>query len=269
MPVIYNSIMNVQVVRSATDEVRAETSLLATDSEAVGWLTADLPGLYIKECTYGIYRLADAQTGIFMVPELGGVEAYFDAGAMLKQAVGDAARGVAREVISECVRGVIQAETFFFTERGYANEKAYDAYWDEMYVNSCRYYSNLDKRDQTFIEVVGYSERSHNLFNRSKQVTLAEVDQGYSITACFMDSFHELALQLKLNNAGLVTEASGNFLRAPGHICGENNQHLNKLKGICLSTMGKREVADLAGGSEGCSHLVELIYEAAKAASHI
>jgi len=269
MHVIYNSVMNLQAVRLNDNQLRAQTNLLTTDTEAVGWITTDIKGLIINDCQYAIYRSQKEAVGNYLVTELIGTEAYLNSGAELKKALGGPGLELARELISECVRGAVQAETFFFTERGFADAKTYDRFWEDMYQGSCRYYSNLEQIDVTWMDYVGYTDRSYNLFNRSKQVTVSETDSGLWVHASFIDSFHELALQIVMDSTGQVREAQGNFLRAPNRICWENSAHLENLVGHHLGTINKREIAAFAGGSQGCNHLVDLLFEAAKAIAHI
>ncbi|MGE5380810.1 MAG: DUF2889 domain-containing protein [Methylocystaceae bacterium] len=270
MPNVYNSTISLQVTRTSDNELLAETTLLSTDTEAVGWIVTDIKELKIKDCHYALYRTGQGNTRIFSVPELQGAEAYFNAGSVLKQALGtEAGREIPRELISECIRGAIQAESFFFTERGYADAAAYDAYWDKMYKDSCRLYSHLDRMDQPWMEYIGYTRRDYNLFNRIKSVVVYHEDYHDLIQANFIDSFHELGLKLRLDHDSLVIEAQGNFVRAPQEICYENSGHLKGFIGLNLAAMSKRDIAALAGGSEGCNHLVDLLYEAAKAAARI
>jgi len=267
MQVTFNATKNLQVTRTGDNELLIETTLLTTDMEAAGWITTDIKGLIIKDCRYAIYRTTQGETGVFKVPDLIGVEAYLNAGADLKRVLGGVGMEIAYDLISECVRGAVQGETFFYQERGFASPDDYEAYWETLYADSCLYYSNVEQHpDQTWLEYVGDVQRSHNLFNRSKNVTLRQVDEGRVINAYYIDTFHELGLKLSLDVQGRVTEAIGNFLRAPHKKCWENSVLPEKFIGGHLSSMQKRDIAILAGGSQGCSHMVDLIYEAAKAA---
>lgn len=267
MPVIFNAAKNLLVTRTGENELLIETTLLTTDTEAIGWITTDVKGLIIKECCYAIYRAPYGETGTFEVPDLVGVEAYLNSGSDIKRVLGKPGMEVARDLIAECIRGAVQGESFFYQERGFANSLDYEAHWENIYQDSCLYYTDVKSHvDQKWLEYLGDGQRCHNLFNRSKNVTLSQVDDGRIINAYHIDTFHELGIKLFLDGQGRVREAAGNFLRAPHKKCWGNSVLPERFIGCHLSSMQKRDIAILAGGSPGCSHMVDLFYEAALAA---
>ncbi len=77
-------------------------------------------------------------------PELIGVEAYLNAGDHLKKLLTVKEQSMARDLLAECINGVVQSETFFFSERGFADAEAVLTHWDEIYVNSCFRFSHPD-----------------------------------------------------------------------------------------------------------------------------
>ncbi len=61
-------------------------------------------------------------------------------------------------------------------------------------MDSCRYYSNLDRISREWHDYVGYAVRSGNLYNKSKCCTVyLRSDEGYTASGTFIDSFHEWA----------------------------------------------------------------------------
>jgi hypothetical protein len=230
----------------------AESTFISTNFEAVGQLVIDLKSFGIKKARWDIYRSpGGSMNGSKELPELIGVEAYFNAGGSLRRVAGEEAGGLPRELLAECVKGIIQAETFVFDARGYPSPGAYEDYWDKIYLNACRYFSNLEHIVSRWFDYVGYYKRERNLFNRYM-----------SCRVCRQD---ELGVQADLNGEGIVVACAGNFLRAPDQICFENREHLIKLAGKKIACMEKKEIGELLGGPQGCNHLVDIVSGLGKA----
>lgn len=251
------------------DTLLAECTLLSNDTEAVAWIDANVQTLKVSRAGWAIYRSPSTRTGIFDLPELIGAEAYITGGPTLKRVLGAPGLEVPYELIGDCFRGVLQAETFFFLERGFISAKQYDDFCEQNSIGFCRFYSHLEQTEKQWTEWVDTTERSYNLFNRSKTVTIEQQQSNRTITASFMDSFHHLGIQLEIDDSGMVLSAHGNFINAPDPICYKNHEHLEKFTGMNLGRMSKKEIAALAGGVEGCNHLVDLLYEIKKSLSSI
>jgi len=264
MSFLYHANTFVKVNRIANN-LQAECTLLSNDIEAVAWINADVPTLHIQRADWALYRSLDSNPGVFQLSELIGVKAYITGGPALKQRLGAPGQELPRELIAECFRGILQAETFFFMERGFQSARQYDERCEQYSLGSCRYYSHLDQTEKHWTEWVETTERSHNLFNRSKTVTIQQEQSDFIITSTFLDSFHHLSIAMELNEEGVVQKANGDYLSAPDKICHANTEHLPRFIGQKLAAMTKKEIAALAGGAEGCNHLVDLIYEAAQA----
>lgn len=246
-------------------ELRAECTILSNDIEAAAWVYTDVSTLAIKRAGWAQYRSVYGKTGVFDLPELIGIEAYITGGPALKQRLGAPEQALPHELIAECFRGILQAETFFFMERGFQSARQYDDFCEEHSIGACRYYSHLDLTEKQWTEWVETTERSYNLFNRSKTVTIQQQHSDFIVTASFIDSFHHLSILMELNQAGVIRKASGDYISAPDKICSDNTEHLPSFIGTRLADMSKKEIAVLAGGAEGCNHLVDLIYEVVKA----
>lgn len=257
---------SVKVDRISEQELKAECVVLSTNRESRGWLITDVQGLKISQAGWADYRKAGGGAQSGDIPELVGVEAFLNAGPHLKRALPGRKQEPIRDLISECIRGLVQAETFFFNERGYLSAAHYDSYWEGMYLNGCYYYSHLDRVEKPWLEYVGLTERTGNLFNRVHSVVIHREPGGcYSLNASFIDSFHELGVRLGLDAGGVVLLSEASYNRAPDKICRDNTRHLKKLPGLVLADLSKKELAALAGGSEGCNHLVDILYDASRA----
>lgn len=271
MKALYHSSSFTTVKTVPGGELLAECFYLSTDLEAFGKLQVDLKSFAIREARWDIYRSPGGSLdGGRDLPGLQGVEAYFNSGGDLRREVGEEGGGLPRELLAECVRGIIQVETFLFTERGYPTARAYEEFWEKMYSGSCRYYSNLDRVTRSWFDHVGGFLRSGCLYNRCKNSAVYRRSEGgLTATGNFSDSFHELGVNLSLNGEGVAAACSGNFLRAPDRVCFENAGHLDYLTGKKISAMSKKAVAEGLGGPQGCNHLVDLVYDIGKAVASV
>jgi hypothetical protein len=246
-------------------ELLAETTLMGTDIEALGRLVIDRYSFIIRDAYWEVNRSPGGMyNGSGILQGLNGVTAYFNSGGDLRREAGDIAGGLAREMMAECIRGVIQAETFLYRERGYPTPEAYGDYWEKSYLNSCRYYSNLHRICRRWSDYVGGYYTGEKLYARFKNCSILKASGGYGAAGIFNDSFHEMGICVNLNDQGVVLDCQGNFLRAPDPVCFENDAHLETLKGAVLSGFDKKEVITKIGGPFGCDHLADLVYDLAK-----
>jgi len=263
MEILFQKYMCSSVVASEKGQLLAESTLVSTDYDAIARITADYYNYRINDAWWEICRSPGGEyNGVGKAPELVGVEAYLGAGVALRQAVGSGGGGVPLSLLSECVKAVLQAESFMFTDRGYPTPESYEEYWEEMYVNSCRYYSNLDRVNRGWLAEETKYTRSKGLFNRFLDCRVCRLsDGGIAVSGGFCDSAHELSVYLELGGDGVIIKCVGNFLRAPDPVCRENKIHIAGLMGKKPAELGKREIGGLLGGEQGCNHLVDLVNE--------
>lgn len=255
----------IKVTRISDQELLSECTVLSTKQEAVAWIIATVTDLRIKKAVFSRYRSPKGEVINEDFPELIGVEAYLNSGPQLKKLVAMKGQGLARELLAECINGIVQSETFFFNERGFADADAFYTYWDEMYVNSCLRFSHPDP-DDLFKDRVGCLDRSPQLFMRISDVAVyRELDDSRLILSTFNDSHHELSMQLTVDKDGIVKDASTGFTRVPYQICKETAGLVERLIGQRLAGMSKKTIAEQVGGPEGCQHIVETVYDSSQA----
>ncbi len=269
MHCIYHANYSTMVIRT-DDELWSQCVYLSTDTEAAGMLRVEVSSFNIKEARWHVYRSPEpALNGGGEMPELQGIEAFIHIGPVLQQQVGNRGGGLARELLAECVRGLMQAETFVYRERGFSSAKVYDDYWNEILKDSCHYFSNLDRIDQPWMEYIGTDIREHSLYNRVKSTNILESDNGLLINANFLDSFHELTVNITLDTDGTIRGCSGNYLRAPDRICFECSELLKNMAGKKITGLTKKDIAQDLGFSSGCTHLVDLVYDISQAVAAV
>ncbi|HWQ74970.1 MAG TPA: DUF2889 domain-containing protein [Syntrophomonas sp.] len=264
MTFVYHATTAARVNRYG-DVIQAECSLLDNRNETFAWIAADVFSLKVLQAGWALYRSDNRKTGIFDLPDLIGVEAYLNSGPALKNVLGGPGQEMERELISECFRSILQAETFFYRERGFDSAQKYITYWDHIYAGLCRYYNRSTENDTEWPAWLANAQRGYNLFNRNKSITIQALQDQLIVTCSFIDSFHHLHLEIRLDPGGKIAGVRGNFLDAPGDICYENTEHLHKLVGCHLPSLGKKEIAAMVAGPDGCTHLLEMISDAVQA----
>lgn len=266
MELIYQKNWFCSARRIHAGELLAEATILQTDMEATGRLKVDPSSFEIKDARWEIFRSpGGAFNGSNEEPGLKGENAYFNVGRAIRNAVGDTAGGMVRDLLLECVRGVIQAETFLFQERGFPTLKAYSEHWRKVQVDTCRYQSNLNRVTRWWDEYVDGLQHGLNLFNRTKNIAVYLLPDSFLVHCGFSDSYHELGLSSRIDLDGRVQECSSTYLRAPDQVCFECALLPDGLKGVLLTECTRKQLAQIVGGPQGCDHLSALVEELRKA----
>ncbi len=248
----------------------AETVRIGTDIEAVGKLIVNSKTFVINGAGWEIIRSpGGVQNGSGTVHGLIGTTAYFNAGAALRRAVEGESSGLIKGLLSECVRGVIQAETFLYRERGYPTPEAYGEYWEKSYLDSCRYYSNLNRISVRWQDYVRKINPGNNYFNRFKTYSIYKRSGGIRAIGILSDTFHEINISMDLRRDGLVTGCTGSFLRSPDPVCIENISLLEQFQGSIFPGRRRKEIAKIIGGPQGCDHMVSLLSDMEETITHV
>ncbi|NLJ55742.1 MAG: DUF2889 domain-containing protein [Firmicutes bacterium] len=261
-------------VRLTGQDLISEVTYCGTDQEVYACLVVDPQTFIVKGATWEKYRTPTEKGQKTMnLTQLVGMEAYLGCGPTLRRLLAPLQDSFAQETFAETVRGLTQAETFLLQKRGYSSQKAYEDDWKEFYAGSCRFYSNLDQVTKGWYEYLGYHERRGILFNRLRNLVLAENGSGseqfYLLTGQLCDSFHEVSVKLVVAKDDLsVKKATSHFLRVPDPICGEGAELVKLIEGQKLLSMPKRKLAHLLRSSDNCVHLIDLVYEAVVALEH-
>jgi len=248
---------------SGTESLTAVTTLLSTRMECSARLLVNMRSFRIEKAFWEIYRSLGEPVSMD-IEELAGVEAYLGSGAALRQALYGCSAPGALPLMAEAIRGIIQAETFLFRERGFKDSQSYDEYWNTMYANSCRYYSNLDRVTTRWEEHIGGQERFGTLYNKFKTVSVSEDGGDLHAAASMSDSFHEVGIDARLDlKAGVLTEANCRLLRGPDQICSEAAEFSSNLLGKRIAGLTKKELATALAGGSGCVHIIDTWHDLA------
>lgn len=217
--------------------------------------------LEIKNAVLEVHRGQPGAAAVTPVSSLVGIPAYFGSGKNIRQALAETS--VLLDMASQAFTAVIQAEVFFYQERGFASADVYDNFWEKTSRNSCVYYSNLDRLQQRFMEYVKDQRRGSNLFHRYLLTALDLTEEKMEIRGHLLDSYHEMSLVLQLDQDSVIRKATGTMLRCPDPVCREALPRLDSLEGTPLSTTDSKRYITTCGGPSGCTHISHLVQEAA------
>ncbi|KAF1083916.1 hypothetical protein SPSYN_02828 [Sporotomaculum syntrophicum] len=255
----------IETGRQSNGQIIAETIYCDTDCEVGARLRVDPISFKIIEATWETYSLPVTITD---VSGLRGVEAYFNSGRAISEAVAPLGP-IAHTLFNETVGCVILSEPFMIKERGFASVADYREYWDVIYLNACRYYSNLDTASEQW-DYFSYA-RTSILFNKfASQSVFARPGGCFRVVATYSDSFHEISVEFDMESNLVITRGAGGLLRAPHAICLEDNAflpYLQQLAGYDAKNPVKKQLALVLGQGDGCVHLIDTVYDALVAAN--
>lgn len=243
------------------DMVYAKAIILSKEFEASAWLAVGASDYIIREADWEISKApAGTPLGKGIASDAIGVTANTGIGRALVHLTDENWGVLIKSLIFECVKGLMQAETYLFEERGYANEAAYEAYWMDKESNGCRFYTHPSADKDGWFEHVGPYQRTGNLFNRCKSYQLSIHGTDLTLQGTFHDSYHEMAGEICFDKAsGIISECSLSMFRAPGSSCLETTAHGQSFVGEDIYSLTRKQVVGLVGGPQGCYHLTDLL----------
>lgn len=252
-----------ECIRLDDGNLLVQVSYLDTNTEKTAriYLTRGLLTIYHAEVTTYREGTKEVAKPLVILPEINGIKAFFGSGRPLREALPN--DQLLLDMMIEAVGAIIEAEGFFYQETGFATAEVYDDYWDETYVNTCAYYSNLAEREIRFMDLCKYHVRDRKLFCRHQRYSVFQLaDDQLAIMAGFSDAFHDMAITLKISaQERIISEATGGILRSPDKIC---RYSLGTLERLCGKPMLERSTAKVCGGADGCSHISHMVMEATR-----
>ena len=244
----------------AADRIISETLWLDRDRELKGVIAAETASLRILEAYIEVLKAPGDSPAVIPCDFPPGTTAFID-GKKAAAAFRSLPEGrAAKYLMGQCINGVIQAETYFWEERGFEDPESYNSYWDVLEENGCRMYTHPDPEDLRWLDYVPPGRRERSLFHRLKNSRIMRCGGELVCSGDFTDSYHEISLEMACDEeSGAIGRCGIRYLRAPGKACFCNDVHAQELIGRNLYEMTGRDVLDLAGRSEGCYHLVEIL----------
>ena len=259
----FNLVQSMSVSKLKNGNLHSQCYHLSTFEEASAWVSTDTRELRIIGAGLEIYRSLHEKTGYSEFPQLVGMEAYVHSGRKIKDKIGPD-HPMAQNLLVECVKGIIQVESFIYAERGYPDLSSYVDYWCALNDNTC--YTFTHRKDGPSLWSV--NPRNYNLFNRSRVIHGHKNNHKKMLYGTFIDTYHEINIHLTLDPGNVVLDVSADFIRMPGEICKNSAIRLQDLVGHNLTEMNKQQIRLLIGGSEGCSHLLEIVNDAIRSMNY-
>jgi hypothetical protein len=285
--IIKQGIYENDVRRLSDTESAANAFLLTSDFEGSVAVTIKNDTFEIVDAQWGIHRAADmSHRGEGRAELLIGDSAYTGDRRNHIKVLPDYSAGETeisenpadvspewkniRELYLETLRGLLQAEYYLLYERGYKGIIDYEESWD----SDCRPY-HVDKPavDEWPIYVGAFEHfRKRDLYNKYLQMILMDNgDDTVTALGTYNDSFHEMsACFVFAPSDGIITDFSLNHIRVPFKPCHDFQESFaEKFIGLKLTDLSKREVGKLIGGSYGCFHFVDIIYDLIEMAAEL
>lgn len=267
MDLIYQRFWHSQVTRIKPEKVISITNFLDTHSEIRTVLEVGVHDLIISDALVETYRQYNNKLiePLAFRPAIQGIKAYFGSGRPIKEAMSSHPQLI--EPVLENIMALIQGEAYLYPEMGFETAQAYDDYWDKEFKGTCKFYSNLDKATERFMDNIQPAHRPTFLFGRYRNVAIFVLGSAtFQVNINFSDSFHEMAINFTCQGSKYrVTEITGWMLRCPDPVC---QQALLDLKGIIgceLAESREKDILNRTGGVQGCTHIGLMMVDAARA----
>lgn len=260
MDVLYNRQWYTTTFKKDDEDLCVESHYLDTFKEAAFRFIVDVHSFMIKDAIWEVYRSNEGKDANISkkFPELIGLAAYFGIGKELHKISWD---GETQQILfEEGINAVIQSENFLLTERKFVSDNEYEKYWKKMYLNSCRYYSNLDKVKVTFTRHIAPQTRFGRLFSRYRACTMYDAGDKFVLLGIFQDSFHELNMTLKIDKkSNSVIDAFCQIVRAPDSVCLSAANYAQNMVGYTMRPpITKKVLSKYLGGKNACVHMLSL-----------
>lgn|GEM_PF-2169927 len=251
----FNLIQNIIVNKLPDNTLHSQCSQISTFEEGSAWISTDTRNLTISGAEVEVYRSPDEATGYTYFTELVGMEAYLHCGSKIKAIIGPEQQ-MSRNLLIECVKGIIQVESFVYADRGYSSLTDYADHWTSLNQQTCYSFSHPNEGKAAWT----CNPRYYNLFNRTYVINVHRSNRQQILYGTLIDTFHEVNIHMILDVNNVVLEASAHFIRVPGKNCSNSAVRLQNLVGYSLSGMTRNQMRLLIGGADGCTHMTEIMY---------
>ena len=260
--------------RLSEEELISQAMFLSTRYDCSATICATKKDLKLTQAYYFIHRCPDmSKRGETTIPELVGLERSDGIKAVkaLKDFGDD---GKVKELLLECIRGLLQADTYLFDVFGFKTREEYQIQWQEDRPNYCRaYWKELPPIEEWGIHIGAYDHhRTENYYTKYKNYVILQKNETEAmISGTYNDSFHEmygeLTYDLSIRNINFFDVIT---CRAPHALCYELSHTASEsFIGKPIDSFSKREIGKILGGAPGCFHVVDVVYDMVSAAMEL
>jgi len=254
------------------EELISQSMFLSTRYDCSATICATKKESKITQAYYSIHRCPDmSKRGEANLPELADLPRSEGVKAVkgLKDFGDD---GKVKELLLECARGLTQSETSLFDLFGFKTREDYEIYWRTDKTSYCRAYGDkMPPLDEWGIHIGAYEhKRKKNFYTKYKSYIILQENEGDEavISGTYNDSFHEMHSELTYSlTSRNISAFDIAVVRAPHAPCHElSHVAAESFIGKPVDSFSKREVGKIVGGSSGCFHVVDIVYDIASAA---
>lgn len=260
---IFTRYWNSKVLRYNDEVLIAQTHYCDDKSELIITFRVNAKSFVIEQASVEKYLSSGKMcVGPINIDGVQGLVAYIGNGSQFKKVMRENGMDpVTSEIFNDTIRALIQAETFIITERGFNSMLEYSGYWERMYLNSCRYYSNLDKIKSTWFDHVNNQHRGNVLYNRFKsQLLFLSESDNFSASGNIIDTFHNMSVFLDVNKTNhRIANAEATMVRVLDQVCSCAASEMKNLFEHDVCSLSKKQIANLLGAKQGCVHLIDLV----------
>lgn len=108
----------------------------------------------------------------------------------------------------------------------------------------------------------GDKKEKAELFKRAFSITGCWEDDCIVITGRLKDSFHEMEAEARFSFPALeILDIHGKLIQYPHQECFDAASYLERLKGLKVTRHFYTKLMERTGGSFGCAHMNNLVYE--------
>jgi len=106
------------------------------------------------------------------------------------------------------------------------------------------------------------SKHYREIFRRDIHISARFEDETIIISGTLKDSYHEMTAEIKFSFPALeILDINAKLVKYPHHECVDAERFYEKLKGVRVSRNFYAKIMEQTGGSMGCVHVNNLIYE--------
>ncbi|MCL1911883.1 MAG: DUF2889 domain-containing protein [Leptospirales bacterium] len=253
-------------------ELVSQTMLLTTRGEYSAAICIKKNNFEITRAYYSIHRCPDMSKRTEAdIPEFTGGSGLYERIKAVKDLRDFDGDGKIKELLLECLKGLILAESYLLEELGYKSREEYETAWQVGKEGYCRPFENQMPPIEEWPNYIGAYEyyRKKNLYAKCKSyVILQKSEDEAVINGVYNDSFHQMRSELSYNLTSRNINAFDMVvIRAPHPPCYElSHTAAQSFIGKPIDSFSKREVGKIIGGSPGCFHLVDIVSDMASAA---
>lgn len=102
-------------------------------------------------------------------------------------------------------------------------------------------------------------------FEREKKIIVDKKLDYYLAKVSFVDEYHNIELITKSDFDLNIIEVKAKLEKIPYDACFDINVMLEKIKDIKIESGFTKIIRDIVGGKSGCTHLIDMLQETARA----